>query len=163
VRQACVRHVAENGDTAFFENPDWRKRLAEIHRREMKNAGDGRFESPQEMYADILQDLQSCKRAIEAHLENKTVQHFCFPWFIGSDIAVQAAREAGYTPLYWGIRREKRINRMGDDPLYITRLEDRYIHRLPGTGRKPLAEILSAKVRANLPLFRERLGQATGA
>lgn len=162
-RQACVTYVAGNGGTAFFRKPGWRKQLAAVYRREVEKNGRGAFESPQAMYADILQDFKTCKQAIEARLEKKTVQHFCFPWFIGSDIAVRAAREAGFTALYWGIRREKRSNRVGDDPLYISRLEDRYIYRLPGKGRKPLADILSAKIRANVPRFRERLGLAAGA
>ena len=87
------------------------------------------------------------------------MQHFCFPWFIGSDVAVRCAREAGYEVLYWGILADTRTNRPGNDPLKIMRLEDQYIYRLPGKGRMPLRALLGEKVKANLPGLASRLGQ----
>ncbi len=160
VREACVRFVQESGGVHFFEQPHWRRELVQFFRDQRKRHGDGRFESRQEAYQAMLVDLRQCREKIEERLPGKRVQHFCFPWFIGSDAAVQAAQEAGYEALYWGLRRDVRANRPGSDPLRIVRIEDRYVYRLPGAGRKPLAELLKDKFLQNLPLFKQRLRQS---
>ncbi len=164
VRQACVDFVREAGGERFFQQPRWRRELSRFHRAQRRRYGDGRFESKEEMYRALLGDLRSCRDAIEQRLDGKRVRHFCFPWFIGSEPAVQAAQEAGYEALYWGLRRELRINRPGSNPLYIVRLEDRFLFRLPGEGRRSLRDILQEKLTRNLPLWKSRIrGKATVA
>jgi hypothetical protein len=78
---------------------------------------------------------------------------------LGSDLAVEQSRRAGYRVNYWGIVPQRQSNRAGDDLFYAPRIEDHYIFRLPGEGRKSLREILQTKVQANLPRFVSRVAQ----
>ncbi len=158
-RRTCVEYVVKNGGERFFEREDWRKELLEVHRNASKSNGQTRFESTEETRETIFQDFAECKRQIEENIPGKKVEHFCFPWFIGSNVAVEMAQKAGFQALYWGILNVRRTNRPGDDPLRVMRVEDRYLERLPGDGRKSLREILAGKINTNLPLFRKRLNK----
>ncbi len=160
VRRECVAFVQENGGEAFFQQKNWRKQLAQVQRAARKRHGEGYFETEEEARAAVFDDLSACKSAIESRLEGKTVKHFCFPWFIGSQRAVLAAQEAGYQALYWGILRDRRSNRPGDDPLRIMRLEDRFIFTLPGTGRKTFTDVIKDKFVRYMPIFSKRLQSA---
>ena len=151
VRQACAEFVAQQGGEAFFARKDWRQELAAFHKQQVQQFGDGGYETPEQMRQAIREDLAQCKQEIEARLRGKTVRHFCFPWFIGAPVAEQLAVEVGYEALYWGMLSGVRSNRKGGDPRRIVRLEDRYIYRLPGEGRKKLAEIIKEQVAANVP------------
>jgi hypothetical protein len=153
-RQACVEHVAKNGGEKFFIRHDWRQRLTAIYRQAQRQ---GDFEKHDEQAQTIRQDLQQAKQMIEARLPGKTVDQLCYPWFLGSDLAVAQSRRAGYRVNYWGIVPQRVSNRAGDDLFYVPRIEDHYIYRLPGEGRKPLREIMRTKVQANLPRFVRRL------
>lgn len=160
VRQACVDHVRENGGEAFFLRKNWRKQLQRVQRRATQRFGPGEYETIAETEAALVDDLSACKSAIEAHLPGKKVKHFCFPWFIGSRQAVRAAQAVGFQALYWGILRDRRTNRPGDDPLHIMRLEDRFIFTLPGTGRKTFTDVIKDKFVRYMPIFSKRLQSA---
>lgn len=151
VRSACTEFVDDHGGETFFERWDWRKRLTRFYRREKSKKAGGTYETEEEMRDAIFAELSECKEVIERQLSGATVDHFCFPWFTGSDIAVKEAKRAGYRALYWGMRDDVEANRPGGDPLRIVRLENRYIYRLPGEGRKALSRLVADKVRANLP------------
>lgn len=81
------------------------------------------------------------------------VRHLCFPWYMGSDVAVAAAKDAGYRSAFWGIFSGSNSPRPGTDPFRIPRIDCRYLPRLPGPGRRPLREILANHFRPLLPRF----------
>lgn len=150
VRNACIEFVDIEGGPSFFERSDWRRRLTRFYRREEARSGSGTYETAAEVRRAISSNLTRCKKSIEERLPGASVDHFCFPWYTGSDIAVEEAKKAGYRALYWGMLDEVKMNRPGGDPRRIVRLEDRYIYRLPGEGRKPLSTLLGEKIKANL-------------
>lgn len=156
LRQVCTEFVQQRGGADFFSRKDWRKQLAALHKSEAASTR-GRYESDVEMQQAIYNDFARSKAIIERHLSGKSVEHFCFPWFIGSPMAMEAAAANGFKALYWGILPDVRCNRPGNDPAKIVRLEDRYIYRLPGEGRVPLRTLLAEKVGTYLPLFKRRL------
>lgn len=157
LREACIEFVRMHGGTNFFGQRSWRKQLYAFYRREARRFPPGTVESPAEMRATLFNDLLGCKSVLEQKFPDHRVEHFCFPWFIGSALAVELAARAGYKMLYWGIRSDTRINRPGSDAQKIVRLEDRYIFRLPGEGRRPLRALLSEKIGQNLPAFLHRV------
>jgi hypothetical protein len=97
---------------------------------------------------------------IEERLSGKKVDQLCYPWFLGSSLAVEQSRRAGYRVNYWGIVSGRKSNRAGEDLFYVPRIEDHYIYRLPGEGRKRLREILQLKINVNLPRFVNRIAKA---
>lgn len=155
LRESCIRFVRENGGEAFFKQKKWRKELTAFYNNEVGSGTEGRYETPIELRQAIYEDLVTCRAIIEKRL-NKKVEHFCFPWFIGSEAAMESAVKAGYKGLYWGLRSDTKINLPGGDPLRFVRLEDRFIFRLPGRGRKTITELLLEKASLNLPLRGDR-------
>ncbi|MDZ7291259.1 MAG: polysaccharide deacetylase family protein [candidate division KSB1 bacterium] len=156
-RQACIEHVARNGDEQFFSRDDWRRQLIAVYQEARQHQRNSEFESPEMQAHMIYQDLQQARQIIENRLSGKTVDQLCYPWFMGSSLSVEQSRRAGYRVNYWGIVPQRKSNHAGDDLFYVPRIEDHYLFRLPGEGRKSLREILSAKMQANLPRFVNRL------
>ena len=97
------------------------------------------------MHRALVADLRECKDRIEARLTHAAITHLAFPWFLGSDVAVRAAEAAGFTSLFWGFRAAAGMPGPGADPRYVSRLEDRYVWRLPGKGRRSLGALMRDK------------------
>lgn len=161
LRNQCIEYVRLNGGDNFFRNYNWRKKLMNLIQDYRKKHGNsGYFESEEEMKANLYNDLLESKLMIETRLPGKTVSHFCYPWWEGSDLAVDMSRKAGYLTNFWGILTERRTNRCGDDPYRVARLlSDDYIYRLPGEGRKSLFKIIEEKASLNYKGFIRRVAR----
>ncbi len=95
LREACVELVDRCGGVDFFREGNWRSRLRRCVRNFRARYGDGgRFETVQELRKGLLEDLAESRALIERNLPGKTVNHFCFPWWVGSDLAVSLSRES---------------------------------------------------------------------
>lgn len=151
--QACVDYVRQEGGEHFFQQENWRKKLAAFHQTESKRFNHARMEKAAEQHRAILEDLAESKRIIEEMLPDKVVEQFCYPWFMGSPLAVRLSKEAGYKVNYWGIVPNRPTNRARQSLYYVPRVEDFYIYRLPGEGRQRLRDLLRAKLQTYLPGF----------
>ena len=100
------------------------------------------IEAPAERDLSVYRELRASKETIEAHLPGKKVTHLCFPWYDAASFAVAAAVKAGFEACYFGTVSGRGTNRPGDSPLYVTRVEDIFLERLPGKGRKSVLELL---------------------
>lgn len=141
VRQACVQHVDRFGGADYFRTSDWRRGLrAVLVEARQKDPAPG-FESAGEQRRAILEDFLNSKHEIERRLPAKTVRHFCYPWFQGSALAAALSAEAGYVSNAWGSLLPNFVAGT-HGPLPVARLSPTYIWRLPGTGRRPLRELL---------------------
>ncbi|WP_342348052.1 polysaccharide deacetylase family protein [uncultured Nitrospira sp.] len=134
----CIRYVAENGGEAFFDARGWWRQLLQIMTSGQEKYVPRQFETPERQRNAMLTDLRQSKTAIESRLPGSRVRHFCFPWYRGSALAVEISHEAGYVSNAWGSLLPKYVNNDDRQPVPIPRLPPRYIHRLPGDGRKPL-------------------------
>ena len=148
VRQVCVALVAQHGGATFFQRKGWRSQLLHAYRKQ-KRPMVSPYEPQVLLRTAIYEDVAQSKAAIESRLAGHRVQHFCFPWYVGSKLAVDEARRAGYRAFHWGFLPDVESNKPGSGPLRIGRLDERYILRLPGAGRKALSEILIDMVREN--------------
>jgi hypothetical protein len=151
----CVEFVRENGGRDFFNKQQWRKHLRQyIADYRIRGGENGHYESLAEQRDSISWDFLESKRLIEEKLPGKKIQHFCYPFFVGSEVAVMLSKEAGFLCNFWGFLHDRRSNRTGDDPYHIVRLVDEIIFRLPGRGRIPLWKILGHRiVKDSLQLF----------
>ena len=156
-RQACIEHAGKNGGEKFFNRDDWRKSLIAVYREALSNRRKNEFETREAQAQTIWQDLHLAKQMIETRLPGKKVDQLCYPWFMGSNLAVEQSRRAGYRVNYWGFVPQHKTNLAGQNLFYVPRIEDHYIYRLPGEGRKSLKEILQMKVQTNLPRFMNRI------
>ena len=147
IRLKCQDFVLKEGGERFFGG-NWRKRMEAFYQsvRRSKSPSET-FETKEEQEENIYAELLKSKNAIERRL-NKSVEHLCYPWFIGSRIAIKQSIRAGYKTNFWGYIPGVRENVTGSDRFRIVRLEDRFIFRLPGDGRKPLPQIMGEKIKA---------------
>ncbi len=155
VGEACRKYVSERGGERFFLSAGWRKELTEVYQETVRQGQvKGVFVSRQQRVEELVQDLTVSKQKIEQRLDNR-VDQICLPWYQGDTIAVAAAKQAGYRVCYWGILNNTTVNRVGDDPFYIRRINDEYVFSLPGTGRKSLTRLLANKY---VNILRKRTG-----
>jgi peptidoglycan/xylan/chitin deacetylase (PgdA/CDA1 family) len=142
----CVDFVLRNGGDSFFTRSGWRQ-LLKGHMRDFtkKEGNNGRFQSASERFKEIREDLLQSKKLIESKLD-KEVKHLCYPWYEGGDLSVKASKEIGFICNYWGILKNRSINRVGDDPYYVVRINNDYIHTLPGKGRESALKVFKKKI-----------------
>jgi hypothetical protein len=145
VRSGCVQWVAAQGGERFFQGIDWRRQLTGYFRT-AAGSGTGRFETAAQQRRAMLDDLRQARLLLEAQLQ-RPVRHLCYPWGVGGALSVALSRQAGYRSNFWVTNAQRNGNRTGDSPFHIPRLKDDYLLRLPGEGRRPLADILLAKLR----------------
>lgn len=150
LRSACVALVASEGGEAFFERPDWERRLRLI-------AGErplrGVVESEAERESAIRRELGASKALIEEHLGRPCLD-LCYPWHLAGSAARRAAREAGYRSAWCGKVPGVPITTPGGDPQHIARIGEDYVELLPGRGRARLADVLRSKVTRRLQAAR---------
>jgi hypothetical protein len=146
VRRACQQYVAQRGGERFFDGPGWRRELLGVHRAALREGVAGRLARADEAAAAIEEDLGRSREEIRRRLPGAAADHLCFPWYAGSALAVGIARRVGYRAAHWGIVPGRRTNRPGDDPFGIARVDERYLLRLPGRGRRPLRAILEEQL-----------------
>jgi hypothetical protein len=146
IRQACIKAVDQNGSRAFFTQPNWRQTLMKRYRSALSDQIVPQYESKEAQRSAILMDLAKAQQMLSEKL-GRSVLHLCYPWGIGSELAVTLSREAGYASNFWVVNKERNSNRPGDCPFHIPRLKDDYLMRLPGVKRQSLAEVFMMKLR----------------
>lgn len=151
LRFECTEYVRLNGGTNFFKKLDWRKKISNIVNNYKMQCGDsGFFENENELRESIFYEFRESKLLIENMLPGKSINHFCYPWWEGCELASEISKEAGYLTNFWGVLPDRHNNRKGDDPYKISRiLSDDYIYRLPGKGRKSHLKIIRDKFLQN--------------
>jgi peptidoglycan/xylan/chitin deacetylase (PgdA/CDA1 family) len=146
VRLACTNLVLEEGAQNFFRQSGWRKKLVNQYKKTVSRITSHKFETDLQQRDAIFDDLLKAKQLLSKKLDRQ-VQHLCYPWGVGSKVAVRLSQEAGYISNFWVVTHQRNINRPGNDPYFIPRLKDDYIMRLPGKGRQSLSELFLMKIR----------------
>jgi peptidoglycan/xylan/chitin deacetylase (PgdA/CDA1 family) len=94
----------------------------------------------------FAEDFRLAKETLERHL-NKAIRHLAFPKFNGTREALHIGQECGYKAFWWGVLPRRATNSPGDSPLYVVRVDGRYLRRLPGDRREPLSRIVLKRYR----------------
>jgi peptidoglycan/xylan/chitin deacetylase (PgdA/CDA1 family) len=147
LRSLCINYVYKNGNADFFSQLNWRNKLNKVvENYSLKNRNNGFYENENELKEAIYVEMRESKLKIE-NILGKSVNHFCYPWWVGSETALEISKEAGYLTNFWGTMLGKRTNKKGDDPFKIVRLlSDDFIYCLPGKGRKSLIKVIKDKL-----------------
>ena len=136
IASKCVEFVSSNGGNEFFNDADWKKKLNDYYSRQIDHTSKpGRYQTKEERYDDMVKDLKNSRIAIEQKIDRE-VKHLCYPWGLGSDLAVEASKDSGFLSNYWCYLNRNLTMNVGEDPYYIPRIvyED-YILSLPGKDR----------------------------
>jgi peptidoglycan/xylan/chitin deacetylase (PgdA/CDA1 family) len=105
-----------------------------------------RYETPEEQKQDIKNNLALAKNILETKL-GKQIEHFAYPWGLGSKLSQEASKETGYLTNFWGPLPGIPYNNQASDYYKLVRLKDDYIFRLPGKNRKSLLTVFSLKIK----------------
>ena len=130
---ACVGLVASEGGPAFFSRADWRARLQSLADGFSARATP---ESGREQQHAIDEQLDLSRAELNGRLGTRTVNHVCLPWGVSGQRTAAALKRLGFATAFANRFAGVHAVRRGDDPHWLKRLPNRYIHRLPGRGRR---------------------------
>ncbi|MFQ5742486.1 MAG: polysaccharide deacetylase family protein [Acidobacteriota bacterium] len=92
----------------------------------------------------IRADLDASRQALQQHLGIERA-HLCPPYGAGNRALPRLARDCGFESIFWTRQKDRKHNRPGDDPYGIVRRKADFLRRLPGRGRRSLAELFLYK------------------
>lgn len=143
LRAHCINEVVRLGGKGFFKDINWKAKLNKIVDN-YKNSHEinDRYEKPEERDKAILDELTMSKHIIEEKLSGKKVSQLCYPWYGANSYAISASKKAGYEVNLFGQRSGRVSNIPGQDPFQIVRVEEIFLQRLPGKGRKSIFNTL---------------------
>ena len=99
----------------------------------------------------IREDLAASQAALRSELKlPRAGVHLCLPFTIGGNIAVNVARSLGFQTVFFGVSKERNRNTVGSDLLYVVRVKNDFIWRLPGDGRRSLMGLYLEKAKRRL-------------
>jgi hypothetical protein len=132
VRHACVRLVQREGAARFFADPGWRDRLRAAAARDDAPI----TERAEDQRQTIENELDAARSLLNAQLRTTDVNHVCLPWGIAGRTTHAALKRQGFATAVANRLPGVHAVRVGDDPLWLKRLPNKYIYRLPGKGRR---------------------------
>lgn len=94
------KYVVDNGYLEFFKREHYKEELEKIVSSYKQEKGKiGVFETNNERYLRVLQDLKITKGELESEIKRKTVS-FAWPWGAYDEISIKAATDAGFKYLF---------------------------------------------------------------
>jgi hypothetical protein len=130
---ACVHLVASEGGASFFSRPGWRARLESA----AAQASRGMAVEADEAHQRAIEDeLGAARDELNARLATRAVNHVCLPWGVSGQTTAAALERLGFATAFANRLSGVHAVRRGDHPHWLKRLPNRYIHRLPGRGRR---------------------------
>lgn len=130
---ACVRLVASEGGPAFFSRAGWESRLHAVADETSRGVAPESEEAHQRAIED---ELDRARAELNARLGARAVNHVCLPWGVSGQRTAAALKRLGFVTAFANRFAGVHAVRRGDDPHWLKRLPNRYIHRLPGRGRR---------------------------
>ena len=155
LRVACERYVVEQGGAEFFARRNWRRTLDRFTASYRQRHGDrGRFETDAEREEVLWRELADSKQRIERELPGKRIEHLCFPWDSGSELAIALSGRAGYLTTCVGVAPFRGMGVVPGTPTRISRFSEDWFFTLPGAGRRSFLDPVRMKVARWLQLPR---------
>jgi len=129
--RACVALVAREGGVTFFSRPTWRATLEAVI---------GTVDAPSETETDqqkaIEEELDHGRSVLNERLRTTSVNHVCLPWGVSGQRTSATLKRLGFHSAFANRLRGMHAVRQGDDLYWLKRLPNKYIHSLPGHGRR---------------------------
>jgi hypothetical protein len=124
---------------------DWKKQISSIVNEPVNK--EKYFHEELDSKNDVQEDLLIARKLIKEKISHKAGNHLCLPWTIGNSETIKICKEIEIKSCFWGVLENKKINKAGDDPYFISRLKNDFIYRLPGKRRKSFFSIYKYKLK----------------
>ena len=142
LRQACIDYVAGHGGVEFFQSRGWRRNLLQVVKTYRRmHVDEGFFEGDAQREDAIREELLESRRMLEERLPGKRVEHLCYPWGQGSELAVTLSGEVGYSTNFWCHVNRGYTTNTSTNPYYIARISEQFLLMLSGKRRMSLARV----------------------
>jgi peptidoglycan/xylan/chitin deacetylase (PgdA/CDA1 family) len=145
VTRACREFVQRCGHDAFFERPEWRTQLRDLH-RSLTATQPGRCMDAQEFRELLASEFELNRMLFRRHL-GYAPTCIAYPWMLGSPLSLELARQHGlHTAFgvaldYGAERRRERL------PVQVFgRLKCDWVHFLPGKRRSNVLTAVRRKI-----------------
>ncbi len=148
VSSEFIMKCKEIYNNAIGKNENWKNQLNNFVSRNSNNPNYFNMKNSSE--ADTYEDLKLAGEEIHKHLDGNAGNHLCLPWTKGNEKTVKICKDLNIKSCFWGVLDNKKINKSGDDPYYISRIKNDFIFRLPGEGRNSLLSIYKYKLKRRL-------------
>jgi len=132
VREGWIGLVQREGGAAFFSTSGWRDKLRAV----AASDDTPHVESADDQQRTIERELDEARSILNAQLRTTGVNHVCLPWGVAGGVTHAALKRLGVATAVANLLPGVFAVRPGDDPLWLKRLPNRYIYRLPGNGRR---------------------------
>lgn len=96
---------------------------------------------------DFAEDIDKSRTLLEQQFPGMVANHLSFPMYLGTADAVAIAKTKGFQACYWGYIPNRPLNPAGASALYISRISDEFVRRLPGKKRISFREIFAERLR----------------
>jgi peptidoglycan/xylan/chitin deacetylase (PgdA/CDA1 family) len=141
---ACAQLVSESGGEAFFDLPDWGKRLQRLYHSRARVLG-GEILSELDLTDLLSSEFELAREEFRARL-GYTPTSIAYPWMLGSQRSLELARRHGFRTAF-GVALDYRRARDGRLPLQaFGRLRSDWLPLLPGRGRASFLSIAARKL-----------------
>jgi len=150
IRRSCIDRVESRGGVLYFKEKHWKRDITKhFHSVADREKTPFRYETEREQDERMREGLVRAKTVLEERL-NKSIPYLCYPYGNGCEKAVSISKETGYLCNFWCDVEEEHVRGDRDSQYYIRRVKDDYLMRLPGKGRKSLAEIFRGKLHRRI-------------
>ncbi len=143
--EACRELVQRKGGEDFFEQPQWRQELTDLH-RQLSERMQGRFMDEQALRALVASEFELSRELFRKHLGCPPTC-IAYPWMLGSRMSLELAKQHGLRSAF-GValdyRAERRSARL---PLLVFgRLKCDWLQFLPGQRRSNVLKAVGRKL-----------------
>jgi hypothetical protein len=119
----------------------------QIEIKQLAKNSENYFSVEDNSFESTINDLKIARQIIQDKLDENAGNHLCLPWTKGNERTINICKKLNIKSCFWGLLEHKSINKLNDDPYYITRLKNDFIFRLPGKGRKSIISIYYDKLK----------------
>jgi hypothetical protein len=145
ITQACREHVECNGGEQFFEQPQWRQQLGELH-RQLSERLQGRYMDDDAFRALVASEFELNREQFRKHL-GVPAHCLAYPWMLGSPLSLELAKHHGIRNAFGVALDYGAERRRASLPIPVFgRLKCDWLQFLPGRQRSNVLRAVGRKL-----------------
>ncbi len=145
ITHACRDFVERNGGDTFFERPQWRQELGDLHRG-LSQQLQGRYLDDEAFQELVASEFELTREQFRKHL-GCPPSCLAYPWMLGSRLSLQTAKRYGIRSAFGVALDYDAERRRADLPIPVFgRLKCDWVQFLPGRQRSNVLTAVKRKL-----------------